>query len=100
MARTPYPSDLTDSQWQILEPFILPERWGGRTRSVNMRKVLNGILYLLRSGCAWLCRYRRLSENYEYYLYKSETMIYLAMINLMLHRLVPGRAVFLSIVSG
>ena|SRR5687767_10875877 len=53
MARTPYPSDLTDAQWRIIEPFIPPERWGGRTRGVDMREVLNGILYLLRSGCAW-----------------------------------------------
>ena len=53
MARKPYPSDLTDRQWQLVEPFIPPERWGGRTRSVDMREVLNGILYLLRSGCAW-----------------------------------------------
>ena len=53
MARKPYPSDLTDSQWQLIEPLIPPERWGGRTRSVLMREVLNGILYLLRSGCAW-----------------------------------------------
>jgi putative transposase len=53
MARKPYPSDLTDRQWELLEPHIPPERWGGRTRSVRMREVLNGILYLLRSGCAW-----------------------------------------------
>jgi putative transposase len=53
MARKPYPSDLTDEQWAIVEPFIPPERWGGRTRSVDIREVLNGIFYLLRSGCAW-----------------------------------------------
>ena len=53
MARKPYPSDLTNEQWRLVEPFIPPERWGGRTRSVSIREVLNGILYLLRSGCAW-----------------------------------------------
>jgi len=53
MARKPYPSDLTDEQWKLVEPFIPPERWGGRTRSVDIREVLNGIFYLLRSGCAW-----------------------------------------------
>ena len=53
MARKPYPSDLTDSQWLIIEPLIPPERWGGRTRSVDMRQVVNGILYLLRSNCSW-----------------------------------------------
>ena len=39
---------------------------------------------------AWLGRYRRLSKDYEYHTHNSETMIYLAMINLMLHRLAPG----------
>ena len=53
MARKPYPSDLTDAQWKLVETHIPPERWGGRTRSVDVREVLNGILYLLRSGCAW-----------------------------------------------
>ena len=53
MARKPYPSDLTDAQWVLVEPHIPPEKWGGRTRSVEMREVLNGILYLLRSGCSW-----------------------------------------------
>ena len=53
MARKPYPSDLTDEQWQLIEPYIPPERWGGRTRSVDIRQVVNGILYLVRSGCAW-----------------------------------------------
>jgi putative transposase len=39
---------------------------------------------------AWLGRYRRLSKDYEYHTRNSETMIYLAMINLMVHRLAPG----------
>jgi putative transposase len=39
---------------------------------------------------AWLGRYRRLSKDYEYHTRNSETMIYLAMIKLMLHRLAPG----------
>jgi putative transposase len=39
---------------------------------------------------AWLGRYRRLSKDYEYLPRNSETMIYLAMINLMIHRLAPG----------
>ena len=53
MARTPYPSDLTDEQWQIVEPLIPPAEPGGRYRTVNMREVINGILYLNRSGCSW-----------------------------------------------
>lgn len=53
MERTPYPSDLTDPQWKLVEPHVPPERWGGRTRSVKMREVFNGILYLNRTGCQW-----------------------------------------------
>lgn len=53
MERNPYPSDLTDEQWKLLEPMIPLEKWGGRTRSVNMREVVNGILYLNRTGCQW-----------------------------------------------
>ena len=51
--RKPYPSDLTVEQWQFIEPLIPPARPGGRFRSVNMREVFNGVLYLLRSGCSW-----------------------------------------------
>ena len=53
MERKPYPSDLTDEQWELIEPMIPPEKWGGRTRSVDMRLVVNGILYLSRTGCQW-----------------------------------------------
>jgi putative transposase len=53
MERKPYPSDLTDAQWKVIEPMIPPERWGGRTREVPMREVVNGILYLSRTGCQW-----------------------------------------------
>lgn len=48
-----YPSDLTDEQWERIELFIPPAKWGGRPRDVDMREVLNGIMYLLRSGCSW-----------------------------------------------
>jgi len=53
MERETYPSDLSDGEWQILEPLIPPARPGGRPRSTDMREVLNGIFYFLRSGCAW-----------------------------------------------
>ena len=53
MGRTAYPSDLSDAQWKLLEPHIPPAKPGGRPRSVDMREVLNGILYVVRSGCAW-----------------------------------------------
>jgi len=53
MARTPYSSDLTDGQWLLIEPLIPPAKPGGRPRKVDMREVVNGILYLNRTGCAW-----------------------------------------------
>src|SRR6202165_6043022 len=49
----PYASDLSDAEWTILEPLIPPAKAGGRPRSVKMRQILNGILYVLRSGGAW-----------------------------------------------
>jgi putative transposase len=53
--RESYPSDLTDQQWTILEPLIPPARTnrGGRPRKVDMREVMNSILYLNRTGCQW-----------------------------------------------
>ena len=50
--RKPYPSDLTDDQWQVIEPLI-PVNMVGRPRKVWMREVLNAIFYLNRSGCQW-----------------------------------------------
>jgi putative transposase len=50
--RKPYPSDLTDAQWELLRPLI-PVNHVGRPRVVDMREVLNTILYLIRSGCQW-----------------------------------------------
>src|SRR5918992_1338198 len=51
--RLTYTSDLTDEEWQILEPLLPPEKPGGRPRTYPMREVLNGIQYVLRTGCAW-----------------------------------------------
>ena len=48
-----YPSDLTDAEWALVEPMIPPARHGGRKRSVNVREVLNGIFYVLWTGCQW-----------------------------------------------
>src|SRR3954465_548097 len=48
-----YPSDLTDAEWALVEPFIPPARRGGRKRTVDVREVLNGILYVLATGCPW-----------------------------------------------
>src|SRR5260370_14849173 len=48
-----YDSELTDQEWAILEPLIPSATPGGRPRSGNMRMILNGIFYVLRSGGAW-----------------------------------------------
>jgi putative transposase len=50
--RKPYPSDLTDEQWEIIEPLI-PVNTGGRPREVELREVLNTIFHRNRSGCQW-----------------------------------------------
>src|SRR5262245_39214112 len=50
--RKPYPSDLTDEQWAIIEPLI-PVHAVGRPRTNDMREVLNAIFYLSRPGSQW-----------------------------------------------
>jgi len=48
-----YPSDLTDEEWARIEPLIPPAKRGGNKRRVNMREVLNGLMYVLSTGCQW-----------------------------------------------
>lgn len=48
-----YPSDLTDQEWDCLRPLIPPAKRGGRPRSVDVREIINGLLYILSSGCQW-----------------------------------------------
>ncbi len=48
-----YPSDLTDEGWALIAPLIPPAKHGGRKREVDVREVLNGILYVLETGCQW-----------------------------------------------
>ena len=61
-----YPTDLTDAQWALLEPLLPPPRWpqgAGRPRSVSLRRVINGLLYLERTGCQW----RLLPKEFPYW---------------------------------
>ena len=51
--RDPYPSDVTDEEWELLELCIPEPKPGGRPRTVDIREVVNAIFYLERSGCAW-----------------------------------------------
>jgi transposase len=51
--RRVYPSDVTDAEWAILEPLIPPAKPGGRPQEIERRELVNGSLYVLRSGCPW-----------------------------------------------
>jgi transposase len=51
--RRVYPSDVTDKEWAILEPLIPAAKPGGRPQEIARREIVNGILYVLRSGCPW-----------------------------------------------
>jgi putative transposase len=53
MKRKPYPSDLSNGQWTVLEPLIPPARPGGRPRKHDMREVLNALFYHTREGGSW-----------------------------------------------
>jgi putative transposase len=48
-----YPSDLNEEEWALLAPLIPPAKPRGRPRSVEVRRIVNGLFYVLRSGCAW-----------------------------------------------
>lgn len=48
-----YPSDLTDDEWAHVGPLIPPAKPGGNKRSVDVREVMNGIMYILSAGCQW-----------------------------------------------
>ena len=52
-SRKAYATDLTDQQWSIIEPLIPPAKPGGRPRGVDLREVMNSILYQNRTGCQW-----------------------------------------------
>jgi transposase len=48
-----HPGDLTDHEWAVVEPVIPPAKQGGNKRTVEMRQIVNGLLYWLTTGCAW-----------------------------------------------
>jgi putative transposase len=53
MKRKPYPSDLSDAQWAILEPLMPKAKQSGCPRRVYLREVINAIFYIFCGGCAW-----------------------------------------------
>jgi transposase len=48
-----YPSDLTNAEWAHVAPLIPPAKRGGNKRTVDMREVVNGVMYVLSTGCQW-----------------------------------------------
>jgi transposase len=48
-----YPSDLGAAEWALIAPLIPPAKRGGRRREVDVREVMNGVLYVLETGCQW-----------------------------------------------
>lgn len=52
-SRLRYPSDLTDEEWAHVAPLIPPAKRGGNRRHVDVREVMNGIMYVLSTGCQW-----------------------------------------------
>ena len=48
-----YTHDLTDEEWAEVEPLIPPAKPGGNKRTVNIREIVNGLMYILGSGCQW-----------------------------------------------
>ena len=51
--RLRYPSDLTDDEWAHVEPLIPPARRGGNRRTVVLREIVNGLMFVLSTGCQW-----------------------------------------------
>ena len=60
MSSTCYPSDLTNTEWHLIEPLLPAAKHTGRPREWSLRLILDGIFYLVRSGCSW----RMLPEEY------------------------------------
>ena len=48
-----YPSDLADAEWVVLAPLIPPAKRGGNKRRVDERALVDGLLYILLTGCQW-----------------------------------------------
>lgn len=70
--RRVYDSDVTDKEWAILEPLIPTAKSGGRPQEIERREIVNGILYVLRSGCPWRLLPHDLPNWSTVYLYFRE----------------------------
>jgi transposase len=52
-SRLRYPSDLTDDEWALVRPLIPPAKRGGNKRRVDERAIVDGLMYILSTGCQW-----------------------------------------------
>jgi transposase len=48
-----YTHDLTDEEWKLVAPLIPPAKRGGNKRTVDVREIVNGLMYILGTGCQW-----------------------------------------------
>lgn len=65
-----YPSDLTDEEWRLVQPLIPPGKRGGGKRTVVLREIVNGLMYILSTGCQWAALPKDLppkSTVYDYF---------------------------------
>ena len=51
--RKPYPSDLSDAEWSLIEPLLPSAKGFGHPIEVDFREILNGVFYVQRTGCQW-----------------------------------------------
>jgi transposase len=51
--RQPYPTDLSDKEWALIQHLVPEAKPGGRPEAYRKREILNGIFYVVRSGCSW-----------------------------------------------
>jgi len=51
--RQPYPTDLSDVEWQRIQPYLPAPKSGGRPQVHSLREILKAIFYIVRSGCTW-----------------------------------------------
>ncbi len=65
MVRRAYPSDVSDREWEIIEPLLPKSKVRGRKRETDLREVVNAIFYLLEEGCQWRALAHLLSANVE-----------------------------------
>ena len=71
MKRQPYPSDISNAEWEKLQP-LLPQSKRGAPRRVNMREIINALRYLNRTGCQWRMLPHDLPPWEKVYYYFSE----------------------------